>query len=199
MQSKIVLTRNFQALKDELLAKFDPNSLKFFENAKEVITQAYVAESSPKMLVLMAKNFRHEAQNSLLKIIEEPPRNIYFLIATMSKNTLLQTIRSRLVLDNRLEKIARVSSGLNLKRLELKEIYDFIDEKVALEQSDKFDKNDLKELICAIYLESVYCGIKLDEDELDYIYKITHLSELNTKSHAILTPLLMMIYEKGRR
>jgi len=45
------------------------------ENAKEVAAEAYIAESEPKLLVLGAKNFRVEAQNSLLKIIEERKKN----------------------------------------------------------------------------------------------------------------------------
>ena len=100
MQSKIVLTNDVESLKNTLLSQFNPNSLRFFEyddflidNARDVIAEAYIAESAPKMLVVMAKNFRHEAQNSLLKIIEEPPHNIFFLIATVSKNMLLPTIR----------------------------------------------------------------------------------------------------------
>lgn len=206
MQSKIVLTNDFESLKNTLLSQFNPNSLRFFEyddflidNARDVIAEAYIAESAPKILVVMAKNFRHEAQNSLLKIIEEPPHNIFFLIATVSKNMLLPTIRSRLILENRLEKVKRVKSGLNIKKMELRDIISFIEDKILLEQTDKIGKNELKELVAAICCEILESDIKLDENELEYIYKITYLCELNAKPHAILTPLLMMIYEKGQR
>ena len=109
MRSKIVITSDFEALKEEILGLYGVNSVRFFfaedfllENAKEVAAEAYIAESEPKLLVLGAKNFRVEAQNSLLKIIEEPHKNIFFIIACESKNMLLPTVRSRLVTENRL-------------------------------------------------------------------------------------------------
>ncbi|MFL1706431.1 DNA polymerase III subunit delta' [Campylobacter sp. MOP7] len=206
MHSKIVITSDFEALKEELLRLYDPNFLRFFitedfllENAKEVIAEAYIAENSEKLLVVMAKNFRIEAQNSLLKIIEEPPRNIKFIIACESKNMLLQTIRSRLITENRLIKKERIKSGLNFARLELKEIYRFIDEQIELERADKLGKNELKELISSIALEASEAGVKFSQDELSYFYKAVKLAELNTKSHSLLTPILLMIYEKGRK
>lgn len=206
MQSKIVITSDFEALKEEILGLYGVNSVRFFfaedfllENAKEVAAEAYIAESEPKLLVLGAKNFRVEAQNSLLKIIEEPPKNIFFIIAATSKNMLLPTVRSRLVTENRLIKKQREKTGLNYKRLELKEICAFIDEKSALERSEKLGKNDLKELIAAIALEATAQGVKFSADELEYFFKAVRLAELNTKTHALLTPILLMIYEKGLR
>lgn len=206
MQSKIVITSDFEALKEEILGLYGVNSVRFFfaedfllENAKEVAAEAYIAESEPKLLVLGAKNFRVEAQNSLLKIIEEPPKNIFFIIAATSKNMLLPTVRSRLVTENRLIKKQREKTGLNYKRLELKEICAFIDEKSALERSEKLVKNDLKELIAAVALEATAQGVKFSAEELEYFFKAVRLAELNTKTHALLTPILLMIYEKGLR
>ncbi len=206
MQSKIVITSDFEALKEEILGLYGVNSVRFFfaedfllENAKEVAAEAYIAESEPKLLVLGAKNFRVEAQNSLLKIIEEPPKNIFFIIAATSKNMLLPTVRSRLVTENRLIKKQREKTGLDYKRLELKEICAFIDEKSALERSEKLGKNDLKELIAAIALEATAQGVKFSAEELEYFFKAVRLAELNTKTHALLTPILLMIYEKGLR
>ena len=206
MRSKIVITSDFEVLKEEILGLYGVNSVRFFfaedfllENAKEVAAEAYIAESEPKLLVLGAKNFRVEAQNSLLKIIEEPPKNIFFIIAATSKNMLLPTVRSRLVTENRLIKKQREKTGLNYKRLELKEICAFIDEKSALERSEKLVKNDLKELIAAIALEATAQGVKFSAEELEYFFKAVRLAELNTKTHALLTPILLMIYEKGLR
>ena len=206
MRSKIVITSDFEALKEEILGLYGVNSVRFFfaedfllENAKEVAAEAYIAESEPKLLVLGAKNFRVEAQNSLLKIIEEPPKNIFFIIAATSKNMLLPTVRSRLVTENRLIKKQREKTGLDYKRLELKEICAFVDEKSALERSEKLGKNDLKELIAAIVLEATAQGVKFSAEELEYFFKAVRLAELNTKTHALLTPILLMIYEKGLR
>ena len=66
------------------------------EDAKNVISEAYVSESTLKFIILGAKSFNNISQNSLLKVLEEPPLNIMFIIITPSKSALLPTIRSRL-------------------------------------------------------------------------------------------------------
>ena len=48
-----------------------------------------------KHILIKAVNLRIEAQNALLKLLEESPDNIHFIILTTSKYALLDTIRSR--------------------------------------------------------------------------------------------------------
>ena len=182
MLNKIVITSDFENLKAKLEAEFGVNNLRFFisddfllENAKEVIAEAYIAEKDEKILVIEAKSFRTEAQNALLKIIEEPPRNIKFIIVTQSKNLLLPTIRSRMLIENKLTKKPKMSVELNLKSL------------------------SLKELVGAIVTKAVDSGYKFSGEEMEYFFSLIKLADLNAKSHAILTPLLLTIFEKGRR
>ena len=169
------------------------------ENAKEVIAEAYIAEKDEKILVIHANSFRTEAQNALLKIIEEPPRNIKFIIATQSKNLLLPTIRSRMLIENNLTKKPKITLDLNLKTLSLKALTSFIDQKIAEEQAQKFGKNELKELVGIIVTKAVDAGYKFSGDEMDYFFSLIKLADLNAKSHAVLTPLLLAIFQKGRR
>ena len=206
MLNKIVITSDFENLKAKLEAEFGVNNLRFFisddfllENAKEVIAEAYIAEKDEKILVIEAKSFRTEAQNALLKIIEEPPRNIKFIIVTQSKNLRLPTIRSRMLIENKLTKKPKMSVELNLKSLSLKELTSFIDQKIAEEQAQKFGKNELKELVGAIVTKAVDSGYKFSGDEMEYFFSLIKLADLNAKSHAVLTPLLLTIFEKGRR
>ncbi|WP_103648281.1 DNA polymerase III subunit delta' [Campylobacter concisus] len=206
MLNKIVVTSDFESLKAKLESEFGINNLRFFisddfllENAKEVIAEAYIAEKDEKILVIHANSFRTEAQNALLKIIEEPPRNIKFIIATQSKNLLLPTIRSRMLIENNLTKKPKITLDLNLKTLSLKEITSFIDQKIADEQAQKFGKNELKELVGVIVTKAVDAGYKFSGDEMDYFFSLIKLADLNAKSHAVLTPLLLTIFQKGRR
>ena len=206
MLNKIVVTSDFESLKAKLESEFGINNLRFFisddfllENAKEVIAEAYIAEKDEKILVIHANSFRTEAQNALLKIIEEPPRNIKFIIATQSKNLLLPTIRSRMLIENNLTKKPKITLDLNLKTLSLKEITSFIDQKIADEQAQKFGKNELKELVGVIVTKAVDSGYKFSGDEMDYFFSLIKLADLNAKSHAVLTPLLLTIFQKGRR
>ena len=206
MLNKIVVTSDFENLKAKLESEFGINNLRFFisddfllENAKEVIAEAYIAEKDEKILVIHANSFRTEAQNALLKIIEEPPRNIKFIIVTQSKNLLLPTIRSRMLIENNLTKKPKITLDLNLKSLSLKELTSFIDQKIADEQAQKFGKNELKELVSVIVTKAVDSGYKFSGDEMDYFFSIIKLADLNAKSHAVLTPLLLTIFQKGRR
>ncbi|WP_107686958.1 DNA polymerase III subunit delta' [Campylobacter concisus] len=206
MLNKIVVTSDFESLKAKLESEFGINNLRFFisddfllENAKEVIAEAYIAEKDEKILVIHANSFRTEAQNALLKIIEEPPRNIKFIIVTQSKNLLLPTIRSRMLIENKLTKKPKMSVELNLKSLGLKELTSFIDQKIAEEQAQKFGKNELKELVGAIVTKAVDSGYKFSGEEMEYFFSLIKLADLNAKSHAILMPLLLTIFEKGRR
>ena len=206
MLNKIVVTSDFESLKAKLESEFGINNLRFYvsddfllENAKEVIAEAYIAEKDEKILVINANSFRTEAQNALLKIIEEPPRNIKFIIVTQSKNLLLPTIRSRMLIENNLTKKPKITLDLNLKSLSLKELISFIDQKIADEQAQKFGKNELKELVGVIVTKAVDSGYKFSGDEMDYFFSIIKLADLNAKSHAVLTPLLLTIFQKGRR
>jgi DNA polymerase-3 subunit delta' len=61
-----------------------------------MIEEAYLAEEGGKWLITKAVQYRPEAQNRLLKLIEEPPNGVNFIILTKSKSFLLPTIRSRL-------------------------------------------------------------------------------------------------------
>lgn len=206
MLNKIVVTSDFESLKAKLEDEFGINNLRFYvsddfllENAKEVIAEAYIAEKDEKILVIHANSFRTEAQNALLKIIEEPPRNIKFIIATQSKNLLLPTIRSRMLIENNLTKKPKITLDLNLRALSLKELTSFIDQKIADEQAQKFGKNELKELVGVIVTKAVDAGYKFSGDEMDYFFSLIKLADLNAKSHAVLTPLLLTIFQKGRR
>jgi len=82
------------------------------EDAKKVVKEAYIAEMKPKILVLGAKGYRVEAQNSLLKILEEPPRNIVFILIAPTKTVFLPTIRSRMGLQELKIEKEIVHSGL---------------------------------------------------------------------------------------
>ena len=201
--SQIILTNDYANLKENLIGEFGIKNLRFFENddfkvedAKAVISEAYIAENSQKFIVIKAEKFGDEAQNSLLKILEEPPRNMVFFIVANSKNLLLPTIRSRLMSTNLLAKKEVPKTGINWLKLNLKQSVEFVDSKIALERTGEFDKFRLKELICQITKECLEQGVKFSEFELSYINKLVVLCELNAKSHAVLLPLLLMISGK---
>jgi len=70
------------------------------DRIREIRRDAYVLpnEASHKVFILTnAQSLTAEAQNSLLKIIEEPPAFVLFIFLCTSRNLLLQTVLSRSV------------------------------------------------------------------------------------------------------
>ena len=69
-------------------------------DAKDIVEQAYKKPmlNSIKIIVINDIDISSiESQNKLLKIIEEPPKNVVFLVSTANLDKVLPTIKSRLI------------------------------------------------------------------------------------------------------
>ncbi|QKF64889.1 DNA polymerase III subunit delta' [Campylobacter corcagiensis] len=199
--NKIIISNNFDSVKAEILSqnknsKFYENSEILIDDARSAIDEAYIAENSLKTIVLMGQKFRTEAQNALLLVLEDSPKNIEFILVGGSKSLFLPTIRSRLAIINRLEKVEIPKIDLNFKKLTLHDINTFLKEKVALEKKGDLSKEELLNLVHSVVKTSILQGVKFNTSELEYINKLFVLANLNTKARAILTPLLLMIGDK---
>ncbi len=97
------------------------------EDAKFAVEKAYVSSEEQKVILLGAQKFSQIAQNKLLKIIEEPPKNITFILLTPTKNTILPTIRSRLPIYNELQK-RQGKQGVDMARFDLGTLYELLQE-----------------------------------------------------------------------
>lgn len=67
-------------------------------DSNEIVSEAYVKPVNLPKKIFIIKNFdvsTEEAQNKLLKILEEPPKNVYFLLHAKSEDRVLPTIKSR--------------------------------------------------------------------------------------------------------
>lgn len=68
------------------------------ENVRRIRSDAFIKPNeAPKkvFLILDCNKMLPPAQNALLKILEEPPVNVVFVLTVSSANMLLQTVRSR--------------------------------------------------------------------------------------------------------
>ncbi len=64
----------------------------------ELVSDVYVRpyeEENKVYILLNVNNMTEEAQNKLLKTIEEPPSSVYFILAATKEKQLLQTVLSR--------------------------------------------------------------------------------------------------------
>jgi DNA polymerase-3 subunit delta' len=160
------------------------------ENAKEVVREAYITESEQKVIVMISKSFNIFAQNSLLKILEEPPRNISFVLCAPSRMIFLPTIRSRLAIKTLKSDVQIQKSGFDLKKMGIHEIYSLISQKKFIE------KEETKLLLQGILQEACEQDIKLNADELGLFEKLLHLAELNSKGSNLLLCALLTIYNR---
>ena len=68
------------------------------DTVRKIRSDAYIKpnEAAAKVYVLLGvQNMTEVSQNALLKVFEEPPENVLFLLTTASASALLPTVRSR--------------------------------------------------------------------------------------------------------
>lgn len=156
------------------------------EHAKAVLAEAYVSESQTKYIILGAYDLTDVAQNSLLKLLEEPPRNIEFIIISPTKSNLLPTVRSRLPILKVDTHRVKIDIEINLARLDYKDVFAFLKEHVRVK------KEDAKELVQALfYRATVVDMLILTPLQLENFDKAYRLINLNARPQSVLAMLLM--------
>ena len=195
--STILLVNDVEATLTELLPNYPIHSTRIIKNeekeefllvqATQAIKEAYIATSEKKYIFLCGSTFRKEAQNSLLKILEEPPKNVVFIIITNSKSSLLATIYSRLPYKYLKKSVLKNESILDINKLDLKDIYNF------LKDNQKISKQEAKDIVESILIKVNNQRIKLSHKELDFFSKSIKLLELNSRPINVLTTLLLSL------
>ncbi len=200
IESTIIASLDFELAKRKVLGEIDSKLVKTFyvdefkvEDAREVIREAYIAEEKPKYLILAALTYNIYAQNSLLKLLEEPPRNIVFILIVKSKTSLLPTIRSRMKIRYEKSQKESLDLGLNLSNFGLNELFLF------LKNRRNISKDELKEIVQTLLTEIVKNDIRLSATELDMFDKAMELSQLNSRPQNILSYLLLTIHQAQNR
>ncbi len=164
------------------------------EDAKEVIAEAYRSETDRKTLILGAKSFTIPAQNALLKILEEPPRNIVFILLAPNKSTFLPTVRSRLTLTHEKEEKEYLSLPISLKQLDLNALFEFVKE------HEKAKKHEAKAIIESLLHHALHTErLPLTIQQLEGFQKAFRLIELNGRFQSLLVMLLMNFLKESKR
>ena len=150
---------------------FDKEKI-LIEDVKEVIKEAFLAEEGNKIIVLKADSFTIEAQNSLLKVLEEHPKNVFFIINTKAK--LLDTIYSRLpVIKNQEEKEElKIDLPSNLE-----ELFNFI---------KSYNREDFDTILKEIIKKEIGKG-----EKKELIQKILFLKDISFDKDIYLLSLLL--------
>lgn len=164
------------------------------EDAKEVIAEAYKSEANTKTLILGAKSFTVPAQNALLKILEEPPCNIVFILLAPNKSTFLPTVRSRLSLTQERNARNYEPLAIELGKLDLAAMFSFVKE------HERLKKHDAKALIEQLAHQAVHVErLSLTSPQLEGFEKALRLLELNARLQSVLVMVLMNFLKEVRR
>lgn len=189
----ILISTDINKKFEELKTQLQPNRVIGFiedvfklEHAKAVVAESYISESQVKYLILGSKSFGIEAQNSLLKVLEEPPRNIEFIIISPTKSNLLPTVRSRLPIIKGDVVHEHINFDINLSKIDYSELFSF------LKENARASKTETKELVESIYYRAtVEDKLILSEQQLNNFDKAYRLLELNSRPQSVLAFILM--------
>jgi len=164
------------------------------EDAKLAIEKAYLASYEQTIVVLAADVFSPVVQNKLLKVIEEPPEKTDFILMLPTKASLLPTVRSRLpitVLDERDES---ESLGLDLDRLDVRSVYDFVQE------HKRIDSAGAKALLERIVRAAVHSGrYRLDERTLEMFHQSRMALDKGSPTSFVLIAVLLKLLAKKKK
>jgi len=156
------------------------------EHAKEVLAEAYISESQTKYIILGATELTDVAQNSLLKLLEEPPRNIEFILITPTKSNLLPTVRSRLPILKVEKSHEKILLDISLAKLDYKDVFAF------LKEHSRIKKEDAKVLVESLfYRATVVDKLILTPLQLENFDKAYRLLNLNSRPQSVFAMLLM--------
>ncbi len=181
------VSRLEEELKPFRVVKFIVIDEKFkLEHAKAVLSEAYISESQTKYIILGASDLTDIAQNSLLKLLEEPPRNIEFIIISPTKSNLLPTVRSRLPILKINNHHVVKELELNLARLDYKDVFGFLKEHARVK------KEQAQELVQALFHRATVVDMLiLTPLQLENFDKAYRLLNLNSRPQSVLAMLLM--------
>ncbi len=184
----LFISHNLEKAKDEIYLNykniicFEADEIKL-EDVKLIKEEAYKTTDKEKYILIKANKFHYVSQNAILKLLEEPPENINFLLLTTSQYSLFDTIKSRLVLKELKFENQRKELNLNVNSLQNKDILEFIKE------NKKISKEELKEIVYSIFHKLN----KIDEETLLIFEKVIKLVESNTNKEICLSLLFLAI------
>jgi len=197
--SHILITRQIEEELTAIKNRLHPSRVVTFfkedefkvDDARSVIREAYIAEAQTKYIILASKFFNETSQNALLKLLEEPPRNIEFIIITESKSALLPTVRSRMPLIVKHSEKERMDLEISLKKLDLSALFAFV------KAHERTPKHEAKLLIESLYNKTMQEEIMLSTQQLESFEMAYKLLGLNARMNSVLCMLLMKFIKRS--
>ena len=181
--SKIIITDDFDKIINELSPdeKVLADELKV-EHIQQIRELAYIAQKNKKTILIAAEKYSIISQNALLKLLEEPPKNIDFILLAKSKYSLLDTIKSRLIIEIKIYNTV-TKSDIDITYISNEKILELL--------KQDLDINEIKALIYKILKEK-----KLNEEQMCILSNAIKMLELNIDKKAVLAMVMLGIKER---
>lgn len=203
MIGEIILVNDIQEEVEQFASALNPSDVRIYEESEihikhihDIIAEAHIATDSLKTLIIAAHSFRTEAQNALLKTLEEPPENVKFILISRNKTALIPTIRSRCLLTDKRVRETIAPFALPLSTLSLESIYTYT---TTLAKDNEDSKIHGRQLVSSILHSVAKEGIKLGEMELAMFDSALEQLENYRPKHIVCLNLLLMIYYKTHK
>lgn len=205
MLGEIHITHTPQDLIERLTLNLDPENYYIVEreefkidDAKKVIAESYLTIKNDILIILNANKYNQAAQNALLKITEEPPEKVKFILIAKNKNAFLPTIRSRMRIISHKQRIEIPPFDLDVNKLTLESIYHFC--KYNDDADHRHTKDEVKIRIESLLYALNDAKIPLNKNELAYFDKAIafNQNDASEKENYIFLPLLLRLLQKQK-
>lgn len=133
-----------------------------------------------RSVLIFANSILREAQNSMLKMFEEPIENTHFFLVIRDKNTLIPTFISRFYfITNTNSDLIYSKEAKNFLKMNLKERIDFI--KVFTEKGDEEDPDYIAPRHKSLqFLDALEVEFSKNKKDKDYAKKLNQIFEIRS-------------------
>ena len=172
------------------------NKLFTIDLSRAVLKEVAKSNYDVKYILLLGNTFREEAQNALLKVLEDTPPKIVFVIIVENKNSIMATVRSRLhkLFWKIEEKKKIIKDELDYRNLTEKKILRYI------LQNKRISRDKVFELITStIVIDGQNNLSTFNLEELDKLTDLLRLLKLNSQALSVLTLFLSIIQKALKR
>ncbi len=167
------------------------------DDVEDIFAESYLTSESLKTIVLKSVKYNEVVQNRLLKILEEPPHNIRFIILAKTQSAILPTIRSRISIFFLSAPKQKPTISFDTSDISLKAIFEF------LKQCDKLDRDDAKLILNNLLNDCIKISSSknlITDTEIAKFERAAELLFLNASPKIVIADILLsLLRQKSSR
>ena len=201
--NSVLITDNLDSLLSSVKQSISVHNLKIFgeinkqftiDISRKVILESTVSSYEDKYILLLGLSFNIPAQNALLKLLEESPKNTIVLILVSNKQQLLPTVISRMHIQYikfnkyNLDMPKDIIDYLNVSNLKLTQL---------LLKHKRIKREEVAKIITdTIKIDGLSNKQTFKSSELDRLTNMLKLLNLNSNALNVFTAFLLILNTK---